>query len=253
MEFASALRFELQPVHAGKPMHASSRSKCLSTKRFARWAAGLVLAHLGSAPGSAAQLPGLPVLQNAFVGPGLAGAVNVGGGSGSTAYAAALGWAPRSARFQVSVGAGALVSSGRTGGAFGVRAAVPVFSMMRGNLGVAGFVGVGGGQGPEVPQRGRAGLGQVPLGAAVGYRRALGATRGFSVYAAPFVGFFRNDFGDAGTESATLFRVSVGGDFALTRAIGLTAGLETGASRAEGAGPSGIVWGAGVSYAFGRR
>jgi hypothetical protein len=234
-------------------MHASSRSKCSSVKRYARWATGLALASVGSSMTVGAQLPGLPVLQNAFVGPGLAAAVNAGGGSGASAYAAALGWAPRSARFQVSVGAGVLVSGGQTGGAFGVRGAVPVFSMMGGNLGVAGFLGVGGARGREVPQRGRAGLGQVPVGAAVAYRRALGATRGFSVYAAPFVGFFRDDFGDAGTQSATLLRVSVGGDFAITRAIGVTAGLEAGSSRADGPGPSGVVWGAGVSYAFGRR
>jgi len=214
--------------------------------------AGASLGALGGARPLRAQLPGLPVLQNAFVGPGFAAAVNAGGGSGATAYAAALGWAPRSARFQVSLGAGTLVSSGSTGAAFGLRVAMPVFSMMNGNRGVAGFAGVGGGQGPR-EQRGRAGLGQAPVGAAVGYRRAIGATRGFSVYAAPFFGYFRNDFGDAGTESAGLFRVSVGGDFALTRSIGLTAGLETGASRDDGPGPSGVLWGVGVSYAFGRR
>jgi hypothetical protein len=201
---------------------------------------------------SQAQLPGLPVLQNAFVAPGFAAAVNAGGGSGATVYAAALGWAPSSARFQVSLGGGAFVSSGATGGAFGLRVAMPIFSMMNGNLGVAGFAGIGGAQGPR-EQRGRAGLGQAPIGAAVGYRRALGATRGFSVYAAPFFGYFRSDFGDAGAESAGLFRVSLGGDFAVTRAIGVTAGLEAGATRSDGPGPSGVLWGVGVSYAFGRR
>jgi hypothetical protein len=253
MDFASALRFELQQGLRGETMHAWSRPKSPYTRGYNRWAVRLALAALGPWADAEAQLPGLPVLQNAFVAPGLAAAVNAGGGSGATAYAAAVGWAPRSGRFQVSLGAGVFVSSGNTGGAFGLRAAVPVFSMMGGDLGVAGFVGVGGAQGPQVPQRGRAGLGQVPLGAAVAYRRALGATRGFSVYAAPFAGFFRNDFGDAGTESATLFRVSVGGDFAFTQAIGVTAGLEAGASRDDGPGPSGVVWGVGVSYAFGRR
>jgi hypothetical protein len=199
-----------------------------------------------------AQLPGLPVLQNAFVGPGLAAAVNVGGGSGASAYAAALAWAPRSGRLQVSLGGGAFVSSGSTGGAFGLRAAMPVFSLMNGNLGIAAFAGIGGAQGPR-EARGRAGLGQVPVGAAVAYRRALGATRGFSVYAAPFFEYFRSDFGEAGNESAGLFRVSVGGDFAVTRKIGVTAGLETGAARDDGPGPSGLLWGVGVSYAFGRR
>jgi hypothetical protein len=123
---------------------------------------------------------------------------------------------------------------------------------MNGNLGVAAFAGVGGAQGPTI-QGARVGLGQAPIGATVGYRRALGATRGVSIYAAPFFGYFRNDFGD-NTESAGLFRFSVGGDFALTRAIGLTAGLEAGQSRSgTDPGVSGVIWGAGVSYAFGRR
>jgi hypothetical protein len=214
--------------------------------------AALLVAAAGP-PALAAQLPGLPVLQNAFAGPGLAAAVNAGGGSGGTAYAAALGWAPGSARFQVSLGAGVLVSDGGTGGAFGVRAAVPVFQLMGGALGIAAFGGIGGAQGPRVAGA-RVGLGQGPVGASVGYRRALGATRAFSVYAAPFVVFYRNDRGDD-TESATLFRVSVGGDFAITRALGVTAGLESGAQRSsdDRPGPSGVIWGVGISYAFGRR
>jgi hypothetical protein len=214
---------------------------------------GAALLAVGVAPPLAAQLPGLPVLQNAFVGPGFAAAVNGGGGSGSSAYAAALGWAPSSARFQVSVGAGVLIADGETGGAFGARVAMPIFTLMRGSLGIAAFAGVGGAQGPVIEPDGRVGLGQAPVGAAIGYRRALGATRGFSVYAAPFLGFFRNDLGDE-VESAALFRVSIGGDFALTRALGITAGIETGQKPSEDRpGPSGIVWGAGVSYAFGRR
>jgi hypothetical protein len=216
--------------------------------------AGLFFVAIASTPVRlAAQLPGLPVLQNAFVGPGLAAALNVGGGGGGTTYAGALGWAPRSARFHVSVGAGAFAAGGSTGGAFGARVAMPVFSLMNGNVGIAAFAGVGGARGPMV-QGARVGLGQAPIGAAIGYRRALGATRGFSVYAAPFFGYFRSDFGST-TKSAGLFRISVGGDFALTRAIGVTAGLEAGGKRsgATEPGPDGVIWGAGVSYAFGRR
>jgi hypothetical protein len=200
-----------------------------------------------------AQLPGLPVLQNAFAGPGLAAAVNAGGGSGATAYAAAIGWAPGSARFQVSLGGGVLVSDGETGGAFGLRAAVPIFQMMDGALGIAAFGGIGGAKGPRVGT-GRVGLGQGPIGASVGYRRALGQTRAFSVYAAPFAVIYRSDLGDE-TETATLFRFSIGGDFAFTRAIGVTAGLEAGAQRSDDSGPgaSGVLWGVGLSYAFGRR
>jgi hypothetical protein len=225
----------------------------MSKHLHALHALATVLFATAGAPALAAQLPGLPVLQNAFAGPGLAAAVNAGGGSGGTAYAAAVGWAPGSARFQVSVGAGVLVSESETGGAFGIRAAVPVFQMMNGALGIAAFGGIGGAQGPRVAG-GRVGLGQGPLGASVGYRRALGATRGFSVYAAPALVFYRNDLGDD-TRSAALFRVSVGGDFAVTRAIGVTAGVEAGAQRSgdDRAGPSGTIWGVGVSYAFGRR
>jgi hypothetical protein len=211
--------------------------------------AALVVAY---APSLDAQLPGLPVLQNAFVGPGLAAAVNGGGGSGSSAYAAAVGWAPGSGRFQVSLGVGALVSDGKTGGAFGLRVGMPVFSLMNGALGIAAFGGLGGAQGPEV-QGGRVGLGQAPVGASVGYRRALGATRGFSVYAAPFGSFYRDDFGDD-SESAFLFRVAIGVDFAVTRAIGVTGGVEAGAQGGDDRpGPSGALWGLGISYALGRR
>jgi len=135
------------------------------------------MAHAALAPAAHGQMPGLPVLQNAFVSPGMAAAVNAGGGSGATTYAAALGWAPGSARFQISVGGGALVSSGETGATVGLRAAMPVFAFMGGNLGVAAFAGVGGGKGAREAQ-GRPGLGQLPIGAAVGYRRGLGATRG---------------------------------------------------------------------------
>jgi hypothetical protein len=214
--------------------------------------AALALAQLGWFGHANAQMPGLPVLQNAFVGPGFAAAVNGGGGGGGSSYAAALGWAPSSARFQISVGAGVPVAGGSTGGAFGARAAVPVFSLMGGNLGVAAFGGVGGAQGARV-QDGRVGLGQAPIGAAVGYRWTLGETRVISAYAAPFFSYFRSDFGNT-TRSAGLFRVSAGGDLALTRAIGVTAGLEAGATAgADRPGPEGLIWGVGFSYAFGRR
>ena len=232
-------------------MHVSP-SLSRSVWRKVRRAAAFALVQLVCGAAARAQLPGLPVLQNAFVAPGLAAALNAGGGAGASAYAAALGWAPRSGRFQVSVGAGAYVSGGSSGGAFGARVAVPVFSLMNGNLGIGAFAGVGGAQGPKV-QGGRVGLGEAPIGAAVGYRRALGATRGVSIYAAPFFGYFREDFGNR-TTSAGLFRVSIGGDFAMTRAIGLTAGLEAGAGRSDtGPGPGGVIWGAGFSYALGRR
>jgi hypothetical protein len=215
-------------------------------------AVALAALHLGWSIAGNAQLPGLPVLQNGFVGPGLAAAVNGGGGSGS-AFAAALSWAPRSARFQVSLGAGALRSEGATGGAFGARVAFAVLSRANGRFGVAAFGGLGGAQGPRIQPDGRVGLGQAPLGAALGYRRAIGATRGVSFYVAPFFGFFRSDDGNV-TQSKGLFRVSIGGDVALTRALGITAGVEAGQNAGNGKpGPTAALWGVGVSYAFGRR
>ena len=233
-------------------MRARVCLRCRPRRRDLRRGVTLALAQLVWAAGANAQLPGLPVLQNAFVGPGFAAALNGGGGGGASALAAALGWAPRSARFQVSLGVGAYRAEGETGGAFGLRVAVPVFAMMNGNLGVAAFGGIGGARGPTV-QGARVGLGQAPIGAAVGYRRALGATRGLSIYAAPYFGFFRTDMG-ATAHSRGVFRFSVGADFALTRAIGVTAGLEAGGTGgADGPGPSGTLLGAGVSYAFGRR
>src|SRR5919206_4888046 len=54
----------------------------------------------------AAQMPGVPVLQNAFANPGTTLAANYGHVTGANAYAAAVAWAPRSARFVVSAGGG---------------------------------------------------------------------------------------------------------------------------------------------------
>src|SRR5918999_255677 len=138
-------------------MHGSPRARPAAVGHDLRRTLAFAIVLLGWGATVQGQLPGLPVLQNAFVGPGLAAAVNGGGGSGSSAYAAALGWSPRSARFQVSIGAGAHVGGGETGGAFGARVAVPVFSFRNGSLGVAAFAGVGGARGPRV-QGARVGL-----------------------------------------------------------------------------------------------
>jgi hypothetical protein len=93
----------------------------------------------------------------------------------------------------------------------------------------------------------------VPVGVAVGYRRALGATRGISVYAAPIYSWNRSTLGDSSTSRGVL-RVSVGLDVALIRSVGLTLGYETGASAEDAEpGPRSGVFGAGLSYAFGGR
>jgi len=51
-----------------------------------------------------------------------------------------------------------------------------------------------------------------------------------------------------------LFRTAIGADIGLTRSLGVTLGTEFGATRGKGVGgPSGSLFGLGLSYAFGRR
>src|SRR5687767_9066943 len=60
---------------------------------------------LGAAPVSA-QIPAIPVLQNAWMNNGVTVAANGGSSDMGTGYAAALAWAPSSRRLQISLGAG---------------------------------------------------------------------------------------------------------------------------------------------------
>src|SRR5436309_14618622 len=110
-------------------------------------AAGALITLASSA---VAQLPGAPVLQNAWAAPGMVVALDLGvgsAGSGST-FAGAVGWTPGNGRVQLSAGAGMQTATGSSSrGVFGVRAAMPIMQMMAGNLGIAGFVGVGGASG----------------------------------------------------------------------------------------------------------
>src|SRR5438105_2967061 len=52
------------------------------------------------------QLPGLPVFQGAFAGPGLAAGVNVGRGDARTLIAGAVGYGSRSGRVGLAAGLG---------------------------------------------------------------------------------------------------------------------------------------------------
>lgn len=206
----------------------------------------------------AAQMPGIPVLQNAWANPGISAAVNGGTGGGSRAGALAASWAPRSARFQVSAGLGMRDGEvGGRGGTFGVRAAVPVWSFAGGAFGVAGFVGLGAAKEPDarITTLGDPGgtLSHVPVGAAFGYRRGLGFIRGISLYGAPFYSYHRLVVGDSAV-SRGLVRFSVGVDVGVTDRIGVTGGAELGGSAKAGEpGPTGAVYGLGVSLALGRR
>src|SRR6185503_16378935 len=88
-----------------------------------RLAAVLAVVIAGSAD---AQMPGAPVLQNAWATPGVVAALNVTGGSDGSLYAAAGSWTPGSGRFQVSGGFGFQTRTGNgSGGAYGVRVAMP--------------------------------------------------------------------------------------------------------------------------------
>jgi hypothetical protein len=195
--------------------------------------------------GLPAQMPGQPVLQNAWANPGFTLAANVGSGSHVHGYAGAVAWAPGNARFQLSAGLGVLdPEGGRTATSTGARVMVPLpFIDPRGNFGVSGFAGVGAAR----PASGSVLV--VPVGIAAGYRHAIGATHGISAYVAPYFGWTRVKVDTATSRSAGLVRVSAGLDVALTPAIGVSAGFETGSTASAGnPGPTGGVFGFGVSY-----
>ena len=195
---------------------------------------------------AAAQMPGLPVLQNAFANPGITVAVNAGYSEDAIGYGAAGAWAPSSARFVISVGAGALSpDEGETAFAAGARASMPVLSFLEDALGVAVFAGAGGATRGEGRQL------DVPAGVGIGWRRAFGVSRGISVHAAPMLRWSRNSPEGGSSTSATIFRVSAGVDVTLGTSFGVTVGVESG-GRDEDAAPtlSRNVGGIGVSYVF---
>jgi len=206
--------------------------------RIRRPAAVVALAAL---PGAAvAQLPGLPVLQNAFGSGGLALGVNAGTAPGSQAFALAVGYGR--GRLLAGGGIGSTRAAGPTGLGYGVRVAVPLYSLMGGILGLAAFAGLGGVAAKDTT------LTQLPVGASVGWRHALGATRGFSVYASPYYGWFRRA-ASSNTASSGRLRVAAGVDVGITPRIGVTLGFEGGQGRtATGAGPKGSSFGLGGTW-----
>ncbi|HEX5830480.1 MAG TPA: hypothetical protein VFY16_05825, partial [Gemmatimonadaceae bacterium] len=201
---------------------------------------------------AAAQVIGLPVLQNGFVAPGIAGAVNVGLGDEFAAYVATGAWTPGVglARVQLSVGVGAAVpDQGSTVLTVGARVAVPVTTPWTGRpasrFGLTPFIGFGGLRVSGVTQT------YVPLGVSVAWRGVIGAERVISVYASPFYGWNR---ASANAEPATdrgLIRLGLGLDVTLVRAFGVTVGYELGATADEGEpGATGGIVGLGVAYVF---
>lgn len=197
-----------------------------------------------------AQMPGAPILQDAWATGGFVGAVNVGGGSDGSVYAGAVSWTPGSGRFELSGGLGYQSRtnlSSRT--VYGVRAAIP-FGGASSTFGFAAFAGIGGGSGSRSASADSAvNTAEIPVGAAIGWRHALGANHGLSVFASPAFVFFTG-----GAKSGGLFRSGLGADFGVTPSLGVTAGVDIGGSRTRAVGgPSGILYGVGLSYAFGHR
>lgn len=217
--------------------------------------AGLVaVAAVTAALGQAvAQLPSAPLLQNTWATPGFVGAVNVGGGSDGAVYAGAVSWAPGSGRFELSGGVGYQSRTDLSSrAAYGVRAAVPFGGA--GAFGFAAFVGVGGGFGADNNNDfefadSLANTTQIPVGVAVGWRHTVGSRHGVSVYASPSYMFVSGN-----GQSGGVVRVGVGADFGITSSLGITAGVDLGQTRDRLlGGPSGVLGGVGVSYAFGPR
>jgi hypothetical protein len=225
------------------------------------WAAGLIAVAAVSSEANG-QMPGAPVLQNAWATPGFVAAANYAGSSGQNVFAGAVGWSPGSGRFQLSGGVGYQTRTdfdGRT--VYGARLAIP-FGGASSTFGFAAFAGIGGGPagkhevvinpatGDKVTVDDTASsTTQVPLGAAIGYRRSIGSTHGISIYATPAWVIY-----SGGDKTDGLFRVAFGVDVGITRSLGATAGVDFGGTRAkEVGGPSSAQYGIGISYAFGRR
>ena len=195
-----------------------------------------------------AQMPGAPVFQNAWAAPGIVVALDIAGGSNGSVYAGAAGWAPSRGRFQLSGGAGMQASQGAGSRAvYGARVAVPVMQLMGGKVGIAAFGGIGGGAGSATDSLRSNTV--VPGGVAIGYRQSIGSGgRGFSVFADPGYQYHSGTTGSQG-----YLRVGYGIDAGISSRFGLTIGGESGGIAGSGkAGPTGSLYGVGVSMKLGR-
>lgn len=211
--------------------------------------AGVVALAIGATNTCLAQMPATPVLQNAWANSGITIAADYGKAQDASAFAGAVAWSPRESRFQLSAGAGVVrVDSGGSQGGYGGRLSIPLLSFASGNLGTAIFGGVG-----VTSGNGRT-ISTFPIGVALGFRHALGATRGISAYVAPFYEITRNKGDSLLDASGRTVRASVGLDVTVAPQIGVTVGYETGADAKEKKpGPHGGVFGVGISYALHRQ
>jgi hypothetical protein len=223
-------------------------SVLLKSSRVFSVALLLALAKAGTL---SAQMLGVPVLQNGFSNPGITVAINYGTAEGARGYGLAAAWAPASGRFQVSGGIGGYdPDEDDRWISYGGRVAVPLTGLTgTGSFGVAPFAGAG------AASREGVNLLHVPAGVAGGYRRALGSTRAISVYGSSFYDWTRLTSDDTEMPSASsgVIRFSIGLDVALTQSFGATVGYETGGKADDDEpGPTGSMFGIGLSYVFGR-
>jgi len=204
-------------------------------------------AMLGDSTRAVAQMPGTPVLQNAFANPGFTAALDVGSLGGASSYAAASAWAPGSAHFQFSGGIGVQTrTSSPTRTVYGFRLNVPLLGATS-NFGASIFAGYGGLSGGGIDSSTTKSL--VPLGATLGYRLGFGGGHGVSIYGSPV---YEAVTRGAGAGSANVFRGAVGLDIGITSAIGATLGIEFGGKNDPESGkPSGTAFGAALSYMIG--
>ena len=245
-------------THRGGPLRAAPALAALLAMHMAT----PVVRHAG------AQLPGIPTAPGAFVSPGIGVAANAGveqasGVDGESesrwSYGLAGAYAPASARWQVAGGAAAQQwgeGYKSPGLAFGGRATVPVWRRAR--LGASAFAGIGfarasfENEGEPGDEDDAASLRQIPVGAAVGVRGALG-TRAWSLSLAPQFVFYQFSVGDVSLD-ASRFRVGVLAELALTSRLGIGVAFEDGArASTDEPGPRGSTIGLGLSLALGAR
>ena len=208
--------------------------------------AAAILTALAAFPAAAhAQMPGLPVLQNAFANPGITVGVNYGSSKELTGIGGAGAWAPGSARFVLSAGVGTASPKDSDEGAtsYGGRVSAPVIRFMGDAIGLGVFAGLGGASQSKTSL--------IVAGASAGYRRPMGGM-GVSIHVAP--SWQRTSASVAGKSlSGSVIRVSSGIDVSFGGRYGATVGVETGSSAADDEpGPHGTVFGLGLSYALRR-
>jgi len=193
-----------------------------------------------------AQMPGAPVLQNAFANPGITAALNAASIGGASSYAAAAAWAPGTGRFQLSGGIGLQTRTGASKHTlYGARVNVPLVGATA-NLGLSVFAGYGALTGGTVDSAVTRSL--IPVGATVSYRLGLGTGHGFSLYGSPV---YEQVGRGGGASGVSVFRGALGLDVGITSAIGATVGVEVGQRQAAGSGkPSGTAFGFAISYAI---